>query len=74
MFFNRPAPIHTGNRRTKVLRHGKRILEVVVESRKQWRAIVFGLVDCNERCVDALLTTYARKKISTLHPDSGNSV
>ena len=32
MFFNRPAPIYTGNRRTKVLRHGKRILEVVVEN------------------------------------------
>lgn len=67
MFFNRPAPIYTGNRRTKVLRHGKRILEVVVESRKQWRAIVFRLVDCYERCVDALLTTCDRKKKRSQH-------
>lgn len=69
MFFNRPAPIYTGNRRTKVLRPGKRILEVVVESRKHSGGPLYlHSLTRYERCVDALLTTCAwKKKNSTLY-------
>lgn len=63
MFFNRPAPIYTGNRRTKVLRPGKRILEVVVESRKHSGGPLYlHSLTRYERCVDALLTTCACRK------------